>query len=53
LQQVGVKLGSPGSETHGGGDVLLFAEGAGSQVFKGTRENAWVFSKLKEAFGFK
>ncbi|WP_286800001.1 MULTISPECIES: alkaline phosphatase [Acinetobacter] len=53
LQEVGVKLGSPGSETHGGGDVLLFAEGAGSQVFKGTRENAWVFSKLKEAFGFK
>ncbi|MGA6135186.1 alkaline phosphatase [Acinetobacter dispersus] len=53
LQQVGVKFRSVGSETHGGGDVLLFAEGAGSQVFKGTRENAWVFSKLKEAFGFK
>ena len=53
LQQVGVKFSKAGSETHGGGDVLLFAEGAGSQVFKGTRENAWVFSKLKEAFGFK
>lgn len=53
LQEVGVRKGSAGSETHGGGDVLLFAEGAGSQIFKGTRENAWVFSKLKEAFGFK
>lgn len=49
-QEVGVKLGS---ETHGGGDVLLYAEGAGSQIFKGTKDNTWVFTKLKEAFGFK
>lgn len=52
LQEVGVKLGSAGSETHGGGDVLLFAEGAGAKQFKGTRDNTWVFSKLREAFGF-
>lgn len=48
-QEVGVKLGS---ETHGGGDVSLFAEGAGASLFKGTRDNTWVFSKLREAFGF-
>jgi alkaline phosphatase len=48
-QEVGVKLGS---ETHGGGDVQLFAEGAASSLFKGTRDNTWVFSKLREAFGF-
>ena len=53
LQEVGVKLGGPGSETHGGGDVMLFAEGAGSSLFRGTRDNTWVFSKLKEALGFK
>lgn len=52
LQEVGIRMGAPGSETHGGGDVLLYAEGAGSSIFKGTRDNTWVFSKLKEAFGF-
>ncbi|MEL3922810.1 alkaline phosphatase [Aeromonas enteropelogenes] len=48
LQETGVKLGS---ETHGGGDVMLFADGAGSSRFKGTLDNTGVFGKLKEALG--
>jgi alkaline phosphatase len=40
------------SETHGGGDVKLFATGAGSEVFKGTMENTKVFHLMKAAFGF-
>ncbi|WP_421247528.1 alkaline phosphatase [Aeromonas jandaei] len=48
LQETGVKLGS---ETHGGGDVMLFADGAGSSRFKGTLDNTRVFGKLKEALG--
>ncbi|WP_421171278.1 alkaline phosphatase [Aeromonas dhakensis] len=48
LQETGVKLGS---ETHGGGDVMLFADGAGSSRFKGTLDNTKVFDKLKEALG--
>lgn len=48
LQETGVKLGS---ETHGGGDVMLFADGAGSGRFKGTFDNTLVFGKLKEALG--
>ncbi|RQM64476.1 alkaline phosphatase [Aeromonas enteropelogenes] len=48
LQETGVKLGS---ETHGGGDVMLFADGAGSSHFKGTLDNTKVFGKLKEALG--
>ena len=52
LQEVGVQLGTPGSETHGGGDVMLFAAGAGSQVFKGSLDNTKVFGLLRTAFGF-
>ncbi|MGY3855853.1 alkaline phosphatase [Aeromonas intestinalis] len=48
LQETGVKLGS---ETHGGGDVMLFAGGAGSDRFKGTLDNTRVFGKLREALG--
>ncbi len=48
LQETGVKLGS---ETHGGGDVMLFAGGAGSGRFKGTLDNTLVFGKLREALG--
>jgi len=51
LQEVGINLGSPGAETHGGGDVMLFAGGAGSKIFKGTMENIKVFNKVKEAAG--
>jgi len=52
LQEIGVKLGSKGSETHGGGDVFLFSSGAGSSGFKGTLDNTRVFGLLKTAFGF-
>jgi len=51
LQEVAVRLGGPGSETHGGGDVKLFATGAGSDAFKGTMENTKVFGLLKTALG--
>ncbi len=40
-----------GSETHGGGDVMLFATGAGSKDFKGTLDNTAIFPLLKSAFG--
>lgn len=48
LQETGIKLAS---ETHGGGDVMLFADGAGSNRFKGTLDNTKVFGKLREALG--
>ena len=49
LQETGVRLAS---ETHGGGDVKLFATGAGARIFKGTLDNTRVFGLLKTAFGF-
>lgn len=48
-QETGVSLKS---ETHGGGDVKLFATGAGAKIFKGTMDNTKVFGLLKAAFGF-
>ena len=48
-QDVGVPLSS---ETHGGGDVMLFAAGAGSKVFKGSLDNTKVFGLMRQAFGF-
>ena len=48
-QESGVRLSS---ETHGGGDVQLFATGSGSGSFKGTLDNTRVFGLLKTAFGF-
>jgi len=51
LQEVGVVLGTPGSETHGGGDVMLFSTGAGNSGFKGTMVNTKVFSLVKTALG--
>ena len=48
-QETGLKAKS---ESHGGGDVKLFATGAGSQLFKGTMENTKVFHLMKAAFGF-
>ena len=48
-QDVGVPLSS---ETHGGGDVMLFATGAGSNVFKGSLDNTKVFGLMRQAFGF-
>ncbi|MBC3877856.1 alkaline phosphatase [Undibacterium sp. FT79W] len=49
LQETGVRLAS---ETHGGGDVKLFATGAGAKSFKGTLDNTKVFTLLKSAYGF-
>ncbi len=51
LQEVGVPLGAPGSETHGGGDVMLFSGGAGNSGFKGTLDNTKVFTLVKTAMG--
>ena len=48
-QETGVRLSS---ETHGGGDVKLFATGAGAKVYKGTIDNTKVFGLLKSSFGF-
>ena len=53
LQEVGVKLGSPGSETHGGGDVRLTAGGASSNLFKGTLDNTDVYGLIKQAMGLE
>jgi alkaline phosphatase len=49
LQEAGVRLAS---ETHGGGDVMLFADGLGADKFKGTMENTAVFSLVKDAAGY-
>ena len=48
-QDVGVPLSS---ETHGGGDVMLFATGAGSNPFKGSLDNTKVYGLVRQAFGF-
>jgi alkaline phosphatase len=50
-QEGGIKV-SDGGETHGGGDVMLFATGAGSKKFKGTMVNTKVFGLVKDSFGF-
>jgi alkaline phosphatase len=47
-QEVNVPLGS---ETHGGGDVMLFSKGAGSQIFKGTIDNTKIYTLMRQAFG--
>jgi alkaline phosphatase len=48
-QETAVRLSGEG---HGGGDVKLFAMGAGSAPFRGTMENTRVFDLMKAAFGF-
>jgi alkaline phosphatase len=48
-QETGLRLRG---ETHGGGDVKLYAVGAGSAAFKGTMENTQVFHLMKAAYGF-
>jgi alkaline phosphatase len=45
-----VKMGA-GGETHGGGDVMLMAGGAGSAKFKGTLDNTKIFGLVKDALG--
>jgi len=54
LQEVGTRRGGPGTETHGGGDVMLFAAGAGvaSKTFKGTIDNTKVFGLVRSAAGY-
>ncbi|CAH0130820.1 Alkaline phosphatase 4 [Massilia sp. Bi118] len=47
-QETGVRLSGEG---HGGGDVKLYAVGAGSAPFKGTIENTRVFELMKAAGG--
>ena len=44
--------GQRGPETHGGGDVMLFADGADAKAFKGTIDNTKVFGLVRSAFGF-
>jgi len=48
-QEAGVRSAH---ESHGAGDVKLYALGAGSAPFKGTIENTRVFHLMKAAFGF-
>ena len=36
-------------ETHGGEDVAIFANGAGSDLIKGVMEQNWIFYAMKEA----
>ncbi|WP_394839766.1 alkaline phosphatase [Pendulispora rubella] len=50
-QVAGVGTVGAGSETHGGGDVMLMAGGAGASRFKGTLDNTRVFSLVKAALG--
>jgi alkaline phosphatase len=54
LQEVAIRRGNAGSETHGGGDVMLFATGAGvaAKTFKGTIDNTKVFTLVKSAAGY-
>jgi alkaline phosphatase len=47
-QETGVKWSS---ESHGGGDVKLYAAGAGSAPFRGTMENTHVFDLMRAAAG--
>lgn len=51
-QPVNVPFTGAGSETHGGGDVFLYAGGAGASSFKGTMVNTKVYQLIKTAFGF-
>ena len=52
LQEVAVRRGGKGSETHGGGDVIMMSAGAGSANFKGTLDNTKVFGLVKSAAGY-
>ena len=53
LQEVAIRRGSPGSETHGGGDVTLHAGGnpEAAKLFRGTMDNTKVFHLIKRAAG--
>jgi alkaline phosphatase len=49
-QESAIRVGN-GNESHGGGDVQLFAVGAAAKTFKGTIDNTKVFSLMKSAGG--
>ncbi|MEO8072457.1 MAG: alkaline phosphatase [Acidobacteriota bacterium] len=40
-------------ETHGGEDVIIFANGAGSNLISGVMEENWIFYVMKEALRLK
>ncbi len=40
-------------ETHGGEDVAIFANGAGSNLVSGVMEENWIFYVMKEALRLK
>ncbi len=48
-QEVVVKVGELGNETHGGTDVFLGAIGQGADSFHGSLDNTAVFGKVKAA----
>ncbi|MFM5519930.1 alkaline phosphatase [Aeromonas jandaei] len=50
-QEVVVKVGEIGNETHGGTDVFLGAVGRGAESFHGSLDNTAVFGKVKAAAG--
>ncbi|MBL0608923.1 alkaline phosphatase [Aeromonas jandaei] len=50
-QEVVVKVGEIGNETHGGTDVFLGAIGRGADSFHGSLDNTAVFGKVKAAAG--
>ncbi|QTL93003.1 alkaline phosphatase [Aeromonas jandaei] len=50
-QEVVVKVGEIGNETHGGTDVFLGAIGRGANSFHGSLDNTAVFGKVKAAAG--
>ncbi|WP_412840015.1 alkaline phosphatase [Aeromonas dhakensis] len=50
-QEVVVKVGEIGNETHGGTDVFLGAIGQGAESFHGSLDNTAVFGKVKAAAG--
>jgi alkaline phosphatase len=49
-QESAIRVGN-GNESHGGGDVQLYATGAAAKTFKGTIDNTKVFSLVKAAGG--
>ncbi|MER3430582.1 MAG: alkaline phosphatase [Blastocatellia bacterium] len=40
------------SETHGGEDVPIFADGVGAYLVRGSMEESWLFYIMSDAFGF-
>jgi alkaline phosphatase len=48
LQEASTALGG---ETHGGEDVPIFARGPQAHLFRGVREQNYIFQVMKHAFG--